>query len=244
MLRLRTLFKNVKIGKNNYIENNVNISNDVIIGDNNKIYNGTTIYPNTTIGNNNVILNNNILGEHPVLSSDVFREKKFNGLIIGNNNFFHINNVICSGYENKTIIGNNNKILAECHIGHDAIIHNNVTMFMRALIGGYAVLLNYSGMGCGAMLHQRITLGDFSFVGMNNAVVKNTFPFFINVNNKSTRLNTMRLQNTDLKDIDNYIPLLNEILLKYNSKTLTIEHYASILPEKIYTIIYNFLSYK
>jgi UDP-N-acetylglucosamine acyltransferase len=244
MYRFTTLFKNVKIGKNNYIERNVKIGDNVIIGDNNKIYNGTTIYPNTTIGDNNVILNNNILGEHPVLSSDIFHKKIYNGLTIGNNNFFHINNMIFNGYEKKTMIGNNNKILAECHIGHDAVIHNDVHLYPRCLVGGHAVLLDYSGMGCGAMLHQRITLGDFSFVGMNNAVVKNTFPFFINVNNKSTRLNTIKLQNLELQNFDKYVPILNEILLKYNSQSLRIDHYEGVLPEKIYTIIYNFLSYK
>ena len=244
MYRLTTLFKNVKIGKNNYIEKNVKIADNVIIGDNNKIYNGTIIYPNTTIGDNNVILNNNILGEHPVHTSDVFRKKIYNGLTIGNNNFFHVNNMISNGYDKKTSIGNNNKILSECHISHDVVLHNNVNLYMRSLVCGHAVLLDYSGMGCGAMLHQRITLGDFAFVGMNNAVVKNTFPFFINVNNKSTRLNTIKLQNSELKNFDKYVPILNEILLKYNSQSLRIDHYEGVLPENIYTIINNFLFYK
>ena len=76
------LKKNIKIGKNNYIENGVKIYENVNIGNNNKIYNGTILYPNTIIGNNNIILNNNIIVEHFVDSNEIFKVKIYIGVKI------------------------------------------------------------------------------------------------------------------------------------------------------------------
>jgi acyl-[acyl carrier protein]--UDP-N-acetylglucosamine O-acyltransferase len=185
--------KNIKIGKNNYIEKNVKIHENVIIGNNNKIYNGTILYPNTIIGDNNVILNNNIIGEHPVNSKEIFKNKIFNGIIIGNNNFLHINNIIFNGYYRKTEIGNNNKLLSEIHISHDTIITNNVVLYPRAITAGITKLMPYSTIGMNSSIQQNTVLGHFSMIGMGNIASHNVFPFFIYVNNKYLRLNTYKI---------------------------------------------------
>ena len=123
------------LGKNNIIGDNVIIHDNVKIGNNNKIYDNTIIYPQTTIGDNNVFLEGNKIGCIPVeanLSNDEIINKFINSnkiisnklLIIGNNNFFHINNKISIGYYKKTIIGNDNKFLSDIYISHDNIIHN------------------------------------------------------------------------------------------------------------------------
>jgi len=235
--------KSLIMGKNNYIESGVKILENVIIGNNNKIYNGTVIYPNTIIGNNNVILDNNILGEHPIISTEIFTEKKFNGLEIGNNNFFHISNKIYSGYSSKTIINNNNKILGESHIGHDVNIYNNVNIYSRSLIGGYVKMLDYSGMGVYSVIHQKKIIGDYAFIGMNNTITKNIFPFYININHKYSKLNRHIMNNKDiLTQINDNEIIINEILLKYQDKTLNLKNYYDLIPINIYNIIENYIS--
>lgn len=237
--------KNIIIGKNNYIEQNVKIYENVIIGNNNKIYNGTIIYPNTIIGDNNVILDNNIIGEHPIDSNETFKNKVFKGVNIGNNNFFHISNKIYGGLTNKTIINNNNKILGENHIGHDCFINNYVNIYPRTLLCGYVKLLDYSGTGVGSYIHQRKIIGCFSFTAMNSSITKNSFPFFININNKYSKINYHRLLSIEeYKNINIYENLLIEINKKYMLNTLIIKEYDNKLPENIYNIIYNFLSHK
>jgi UDP-N-acetylglucosamine acyltransferase len=237
--------KNIKIGKNNYIEKNVKIHENVIIGNNNKIYDGTVLYPNTIIGNNNIILNNNIIGEHPIDSKEIFKHKIHNGLIIGNNNYFHINNIIYSGFKNKTIINNNNRILGECHIGHDCIINNHVNIYPRSLLCGFVKLLDYSGIGVGGYVHQKKIIGSFSFIGMNNSIVKDSLPFFININNRYTKINYNRLlEYDDYKLIKNYENILLEIKDKYLKNELNIEYYKEKIPNNIYEIFNNYLSNK
>jgi len=209
-MRLLKYPKNLIIGKNNYIQKNVKIYENVIIGNNNKIYNGTVIYPNTCIGNNNVILNNNILGEHPVDSNDIYKNKIFNGLEIGDNNFFHVDNLIFNGYYKKTIIGNNNKLLSENHIGHDTYISNNVVLYPRCITGGLSKLMPFSTMGLNACIQQNTVLGHYSMVGMGNFASHNVFPFFIYFNQKYLRINKKKIP--DELNVDKYIDDLHNII--------------------------------
>jgi UDP-N-acetylglucosamine acyltransferase len=228
--------KSLIMGKNNYIESGVKILENVIIGDNNKIYDGTVIYPNTVIGNDNLILNNNILGEFGVERRENiqnFKQKHFNGLEIGNNNFFHTSNKVFSGYSSKTIIGNNNKILVENHIGHDTTIHNNVTIYARVITGGYSTLLDYSTMGMYSCIQQNSVLGSFSMIGMGNAVSHNVFPFYIYLDRKYLRFNKVKIPEELQIDVyENEIRnLINNLKKEMYNYQKTTEYVPQIINE-------------
>ncbi len=226
--------KSLVIGKNNYIESGVKIFENVIIGDNNKIYDGTIIYPNTIIGNNNLILNNNILGEFGAErreNIEIFTKKHFNGLKIGNNNFFHVDNKIFSGYDTKTIIGDNNKILTENHIGHDTQINNNVTIYARVITGGYSKLLDYSTMGMYSCIQQNSVLGSFSMIGMGNAVSHNVFPFYIYFDKKYLRFNKVKIP-PEL-EIDLYENEIRNLIDNLKFKMINIQKNNKYIPKII-----------
>ena len=185
-----------KIGNNNVIGSNVVIKDNVIIGNNNFIGDNTIIYENTVIGDDNNIYNNNIIGEFPVHAGDSFIKYDLGickGVQIGNTNILHVRNIISTGIENKTIIGNNNKILSECMISHDVKINNNVTLYPRVSLGGYCILLDKSNIGMCAVLHQKTIVGQYSMIGANNTITKHVFPYFITINNKLHRLNKKKL---------------------------------------------------
>ena len=140
----------------------------------------------------NNILPRNIIGEFPVSSNDNYNNYDFNltkGVEIGNNNLLHVSNIIFSGIENKTKIGNNNKLLAENHIGHDSKIFNNITFYPRCISGGYSVYLDNSNIGMGAKIQQRTVVGQYCMIGANNVITKHVFPYYICINNKLHRLN-------------------------------------------------------
>ena len=213
-----------RIGKNNFISKNAVIHDNVTIGNNNKIHEGVIIYPNTIIGDNNNIFPRNILGEFPVSSDDNYNyHHNTKGLIIGNNNLFHVSNIIFSGISNKTCIGNNNKFLAENHIGHDVKICNNVTFYPRCIAGGYSIYLNNSNIGMSSIMHQKIVIGQYSMIGANNTITKHVFPYYININNKIHRLNEKKIPkdiniyDTNLKEINNILNTNIDLdLSKYN----------------------------
>jgi acyl-[acyl carrier protein]--UDP-N-acetylglucosamine O-acyltransferase len=199
-----------EVGKNNIISSTAIIHDDVIIGDNNYIGDNVVIHPNTTIGNNNRIFNGNVIGEFAINASDGWGDydlSKCKGVTIGDNNIFHIKNIICSGIETKTYVGNNNKILGECHISHDVKIYNNVVFYPRVMTGGFTEYLNNSNIGMCAVIHQRKIIGQYSMIGANNMVTKDVFPYYITINNKINRPNTAKIPS----EIVNYDTQLREI---------------------------------
>jgi acyl-[acyl carrier protein]--UDP-N-acetylglucosamine O-acyltransferase len=216
--------RNIIIGKNNYISPKAIIHNNVIIGDNNKIYDNVIIFPNTKIGNNNYIYPRNYIGDFPIDTNIVNNDYEFKnvkGVEIGNNNLFHLENYILSGIKNKTYVGNNNKILGKNLIGHDVIIKNNVTIYPRCLIGGYVILMDNSNIGMGVTINQKLVIGSYSMIAANNPVVKNIFPYYININNKIHKLNFKKTP----KEINDYDFVLRLIDENFNNKNFELEQY-------------------
>jgi acyl-[acyl carrier protein]--UDP-N-acetylglucosamine O-acyltransferase len=211
-------FYNIKIGANNIISKSVKIHENVIIGNNNKIHDNVIIYPNTIIGDNNIILNNNIIGEYPVQASNDYRDYDFTktfGTKIENNNFLHVRNIIFAGIKRHTFIGNNNKILSECHINHDTIINNYVTLYLRAMMAGFSECLNYSNIGGYGFIQQYKIIGQYTMIGGNQLVTKDVFPYFVFVNGKITRLNYIKLSDNIIKH-ENELKKLAEEFYKGN----------------------------
>ena len=231
-------FSHLKIGKNNIISPKAIIHDNVIIGDNNNIHDDVIIYPNTKIGNNNNIFPRNIIGEFPISSNDKYIKYDFKltkGVIIGNNNLFHVNNIIFSGIDNETYIGNNNKILAECSIAHDVRLFNNVTFYHRICTGGYSMYLDYSNIGMESVIHQRMVIGQYSMIGANNTITKNVFPYYININNKLHRLNEKKIS----ENIKKYDKELQEINTNFISKKYNINNYN--IPNEINDVLCDYI---
>jgi UDP-N-acetylglucosamine acyltransferase len=213
-------FKNLKIGKNNFISPKAIIHDYVNIGNDNNIHDDVIIYPNTTIGDNNNIFPRNIIGEFPVGSNDKYNLYDFKltkGVEIGNNNLFHVSNIIFSGIDNKTFIGNNNKFLAENHIAHDVKVFNHVTFYPRCIPGGYSVYLDYSNIGMSAIIHQKTVVGQYSMIGANSTITKNVFPYYINIGNKLHRLNEKKIPEY-VKHYDNILQEINKNFILKNFK--------------------------
>ncbi len=228
--KLARIGKNVRFGINNIIGDNVVISDNVIIGSNNKIFSNNTIYPNVEIGDNNVILEGNKIGEHPV-NMEEFNGKIYNGVKIGNDNYFHSNSVIFGGTKNnKTVIGNNNKLSYMLHIGHDSIINNNVHLYPNVIVGGYSVLLPNSGIGIGGGIHQNRVLGSYSFIGMLSGCTYDVFPYYIYVGNRLLRMNIKRAP----EDIHKYDDKLRYIAQNYKKMSRDdITNHCILFPPKI-----------
>lgn len=218
--------RNIKIGVNNKISEKAIIHESVTIGNNNVIEDYVVIHPNTKIGDNNKIFPYNIIGEYPINSNidgvDYSKLKNFKGVVIGNNNLLHVNNIIFSGCKNPTFIGNNNLFLAESHVAHDVKVFNNVTFYPRIVQGGFSIYLDYSSIGMGAVIQQRTIVGQYSMIGANNAVTKHVFPYFININNKIHRLNKMKIpleindNEAVLKEINENFKVNNYDISSYN----------------------------
>ena len=161
---------------------NVTIGPYAFIGENVKIGDGTVIMhhasieQDTTIGKNNKIYPNADLGGDPQ-DLGYFGEKSF--LEIGDNNFIRENVTIHRGSREGgvTKIGNDNFLMANCHIGHDCQVCNNVICTAFAGISGHCIIEDYAIIGGLAGLHQFVRVGTMAMIGGVSKVNKDIPPF-------------------------------------------------------------------
>jgi len=167
---------------NAQLHDGVIIGQGAIIGPEVIIGSGTSVGPNsvvdgkTILGKNNKIFPNVFLGLEP-------QDLKYQGanteLIIGNDNTFRecvtINKATNQG--EKTIIGNNNLIMAYSHIGHNCEIGNNVILSNSVQVAGHVIIEDSAIVGGCLGIHQFVRIGYLSMIGGMTRVTRDIPPF-------------------------------------------------------------------
>ncbi|MCK5811205.1 MAG: acyl-ACP--UDP-N-acetylglucosamine O-acyltransferase [Cocleimonas sp.] len=156
-----------------------------IIGANVKIDKGTWIGPHvviqghTHIGKDNKIYQFSSIGEVP-------QDKKYNGeatrLIIGDRNVIRECCTFNTGTAQdigKTILGNDNWIMAYVHLAHDCIIGNNTIFANNATLAGHVTIQDHVILGGFTLVHQFCQIGEHAFTGMGSAITKDLPPYVI-----------------------------------------------------------------
>ncbi|MBT7602961.1 MAG: acyl-ACP--UDP-N-acetylglucosamine O-acyltransferase [Gammaproteobacteria bacterium] len=167
------LGKNVTVGAYSIIHPNVTI------GDNTTISSHCIIYPNTDIGKDNNIYDHVVIGANPqslnfdiklntyvkILDSNIIRE------------YVSIHRSTKEGI--PTQIFNNTMIMAYCHIGHDCLVGNNVTMTNASSLGGHVMIEDYAVLGAHTLVHQHVRIGKLSMTAAGARVTKDVIPFML-----------------------------------------------------------------
>ena len=138
---------------------------------------GNTIHPTAIIAYGVQIGKGNYIGPYCIIGEMPEKVGAFNiygKVVIGDNNTFTKQVTIDSGSEGYTIVSNGCILLKNAHVGHDAIIHDNVTLSCNAMVGGHSVIGRYCNLGLGAAVHQRTELPEGCMVGMNSTITKRT----------------------------------------------------------------------
>jgi acyl-[acyl carrier protein]--UDP-N-acetylglucosamine O-acyltransferase len=136
------------------------------------IHETAIIYPGVTIGYNVTIGAFCIIGA-PAESKRHEGQNGF-GVVIGNNVTIHGHATIDAGSERPTIIDDGAYIMKTVHIGHDAIIHKDVTISPHAVVGGFVEIHEQTNIGMNATIHQRVTIPSKCMVGMSAVITKKT----------------------------------------------------------------------
>ncbi len=164
----------VEIGYNTYIGKNV------IIKDYNRILGGSYIFDNTIIEEGNEIHPFVTIGAPAQIKGYVHTDE--DKVIIGKNNvireFVSIHRGSSRG-ENKTVIGNDNYIMAYCHIAHDCFVGNGVVMANNVQMGGHVSIEDYANFGGFVGIHHFTTVGKYSFVGGFSRVAHDIPPYLM-----------------------------------------------------------------
>lgn len=162
-----------------------------VIGKNVQVGDGTVIAPHvfidghTTLGKNNKIYSYAAIGGDP---QSVSYQGEPTLTVIGDNNVFRENITVNRGTladEGITSIGNNNLFMAYVHIAHDCRLGSNLLFSNNASLAGHVrcgddvVLAGYT------LIHQFVTIGEYSFCGVNTYCTLDIPPFMLVAGDKA-----------------------------------------------------------
>ena len=168
---------------------------DVSIGKGTKLMSHVVVEGNTTIGERCEIFPFASIGQKT-------QDLKYKGgktyLEIGNNNtireFVTINTATEDG--GKTIVGNNNHIMAYCHIAHNCVLGNHIIMSNLATLAGHIIVEDYVVIGGMGGIHQFCKIGKMAMVGACTKINQDVVPYTIVEGNpaRTCGLNLIRLK--------------------------------------------------
>src|SRR5687768_16732197 len=178
-----------KISKHAVVDKNAEIADDVeigpfcVIGPDVKIgagcrlLNSVTILGDTTIGRDNVFFPNTVIGGAP-------QDKKYKGartkLTVGNGNVFREAVSVHLGTEKGgglTTVGDNNLLMVNAHIGHDARLGSNCVLANNVMLAGHVLCGDHVAMMGGAGIHHFVTIGEFAYVGAYSRIHHDVPPY-------------------------------------------------------------------
>ena len=140
----------------------------------------------TTIGKNNQFFPFCSIGAAP-------QDKKYAGedttLHIGDGNTFRENVTVNRGTIQdigKTVIGDNNWIMANAHVAHDCIVGNNTIFANSVALAGHVIVEDWVILGGYTLVHQFCTVGAHSFCGMGSVINQDVPNFFVVTGNTAS----------------------------------------------------------
>ena len=167
------IHETVAIGPYAIIEGEVTIGEDTVV-DAHAMISGPT-----TIGARNKIGSFTTVGSAP---QDIHYKGEPTELIIGDDNqireYVSIHRGTVSG-KGKTVIGNNNMIMAYSHIAHDCVVGNRVIMANTATLAGHVEIGDNVNLGGFVGIHQFCRIGTFSYIGGMSGISLDVPPFVI-----------------------------------------------------------------
>lgn len=163
----------VKIGAYSNIGDHVTIGPDTVVGAH------VVIEGITTIGARNRIYHFSSIGSAP---QDIAYKDEPTELIIGDDNVIReyvTVNRATTKEDGKTVIGNNNYIMAYVHIAHDCVLADHVIMSNVATLAGHIHIGRGAIIGGLVAIHQFVRIGDFAFLGAKSGVDRDVPPFMM-----------------------------------------------------------------
>jgi UDP-N-acetylglucosamine acyltransferase len=139
---------------------------------------GNVIAPNVYIGPGVKIGDYNFIGVGSVIGGlpehrDYWRGGG-SGVTIGSHNFISNLCTIDQGTVDRTLVGNLCMFLRGCHVGHDAVVADRVTLSCNALVGGHVHVMQGANCGMASVIHQGMVVGAYAMLGMGAVVTKTT----------------------------------------------------------------------
>lgn len=159
------------------------VGEGVRIGEGTELVAFVTALGATAIGRDNQIFPHAVLGSIP-------QDLKYRGeettLTIGDRNVIREGVTMNIGTESgggRTTVGDDNLLMAYCHVAHDCRVGNGVIFANGVLLGGHIEVEDHAVIGGNAALQHYSTVGTMAFVGGMSRVVHDAPPYLITEGN-------------------------------------------------------------
>ena len=164
------------ISANAKIADDVEIGPYSVVGDQVEIDSGTKIDSHVVINGPTKIGKENHIYQFASIGDDP-QDKKYageqTGLIIGDRNTIREFCTVSRGTtqdRGETIVGDDNWIMAYCHIAHDCVVGNQTIMANNSTLAGHVHLGDWAICGGFSGVHQFCRIGAHAFLGMYTGV--------------------------------------------------------------------------
>lgn len=171
------LHPDAQVGKDVTISNFTTIYEDVVIGDGTWIGPNVTIFPGARIGKNCKIFPGAVISAVP---QDLKFAGEYTTVEIGDNNVIRECCTINRGTSasGKTVIGNNNLLMAYVHVAHDCVVGDNCVFANNATLAGHIIVGDYVILGGKTAILQFIHIGSH-VITQGGALVDKDIPPFV-----------------------------------------------------------------
>jgi UDP-N-acetylglucosamine acyltransferase len=170
--------KNAEIDPTVEIGPNVVIESDVRIGPRVNIMANAYICSGTEIGEDTVIHVGAVIGNTP---QDYAYKGQKTFTKIGRNNIIREYVTIHRGTVEgtTTVVGDNNFLMAQSHLGHNCAIGDNVIIANGALLAGYVQVDKGAFISGNVVFHQFCRIGRYAMIGGFSGVNKDVPPYML-----------------------------------------------------------------
>lgn len=164
------LGKGVSVGPYSVIEEHVTIGADTVVG------NSCFVGGRTQIGKRCQIFTGAIIGSAP-------QDLKYKGeptqVIIGDDNIIREYVTVNLGTKEtgKTVIGNNNLLMAYSHVAHDCVLHNDIVIANAGTLAGHVSVEEKAIIGGMVAIHQFSRVGKMAIIGGCSKVIQDVPPY-------------------------------------------------------------------
>jgi UDP-N-acetylglucosamine acyltransferase len=203
---------------------------DVTLGPGNKLLSHVVIAGNTTIGRNNIFHPHVVIGGPP---QDLKTKGETGHLEIGDENTFREAVTIHTGTEKGggvTRVGDNNLLMVNSHVGHDAQIGSRCILANNVMIAGHIVIGNNVVLNGAAGVGAFVTIGDFAFIAGAARIHHDVPPYMkVSDDDRIRSLNSVGLRRGGIPEED--IAALEDAARKLFSRrrpiAMTLEEFGS-----------------
>jgi len=176
--------KTAIVSKNAEIDPSVEIGPNVIIEEGVCLHPGVTIMANgyickgTEIGENTVVHMGAVIGHTP---QDFAYSGEETFTRIGKNNIIREYVTIHRGTKegSATVVGDNNMLMVQAHVGHNCEIGNNTIIANGALLAGYVEVADAAFISGNVVVHQFCRIGCCSMIGGFTGVNQDVPPYMV-----------------------------------------------------------------